>query len=91
MELALLTGRHFEHCSWTLFIVVGFRYKLTLGIRVKEHLDLNIQTGGAAGHSSVEDSKATLDLVRWFIVQQEKSKAIPKAQPPQGSSSSSST
>lgn len=28
-----------------------------------------IQTGGgSSGHSSVEDSVATLDLVRWFVL-----------------------
>ncbi|KIP10709.1 hypothetical protein PHLGIDRAFT_11157 [Phlebiopsis gigantea 11061_1 CR5-6] len=37
--------------------------------RVKEHLGKVIQTGGGTvGHSSVEDSVATLDLVRWRIL-----------------------
>lgn len=37
--------------------------------RAKDHLNRTIQTGGAAeGHSSVEDSVATLDLVRWHVL-----------------------
>ena len=39
--------------------------------RTKEHLNRSIQQGGAAGHSSVEDSIATLDLVKAFVVQQQ--------------------
>jgi RNA exonuclease len=36
---------------------------------VSEKLQRMIQRGGdAAGHSSVEDAAATLDLVRWWIV-----------------------
>lgn len=35
----------------------------------RELLGRAIQTGGGTtGHSSVEDSIATLDLVRWFIL-----------------------
>lgn len=35
----------------------------------REHLGIAIQTGGGTvGHSSVEDSVATLDLVRWHIL-----------------------
>ena len=37
--------------------------------RVKEHLGRAIQTGGAnVGHSSLEDSIATLDLVKWHVI-----------------------
>lgn len=37
--------------------------------RVKEHLGKVIQRGGGTvGHSSVEDSVATLDLVRWRVL-----------------------
>ena len=37
--------------------------------RVKEHLGRSIQTGGAnVGHSSLEDSVATLDLVKWHVI-----------------------
>ncbi|KAA1466430.1 ribonuclease H-like protein [Dentipellis sp. KUC8613] len=35
----------------------------------KEHLGRSIQTGdGSSGHSSVEDSVATLDLVKWCVL-----------------------
>lgn len=40
--------------------------------RVKEHLGTVIQAGGELGHSSVEDSIATLDLVRWYVVNKPK-------------------
>ena len=39
--------------------------------RVKDHLGTVIQ-GGELGHSSVEDSIATLDLVRWYVVNKPK-------------------
>ncbi|KAI0353634.1 ribonuclease H-like protein [Trametes cingulata] len=45
--------------------------------RVKEYLGQTIQAAGAAGHSSVEDSIATLDLVRWHVLNGPKPK--PKA------------
>jgi hypothetical protein len=36
--------------------------------RTKEHLGRSIQEGGGSkGHSSVEDSVASLDLVKWFV------------------------
>ena len=42
---------------------------------VKEHLGKLIQAGGAAvGHSSVEDSISTLDLVRFFVMNERKGK-----------------
>lgn len=35
----------------------------------KEHLDRTIQAStGSSGHSSIEDSIATLDLVKWFVL-----------------------
>ncbi|TKA70378.1 hypothetical protein B0A49_06938 [Cryomyces minteri] len=42
---------------------------MRLGLRVltKRELDRDIQTGGAAGHSSLEDARATGDLVRLRI------------------------
>jgi hypothetical protein len=41
--------------------------------RVKEHLGIMIQGGGGlVGHSSVEDSIATLDLVRWYVLNKPK-------------------
>lgn len=37
--------------------------------RSREHLGITIQAGGATvGHSSLEDSIATLDLVRYFLL-----------------------
>jgi RNA exonuclease 1 len=50
--------------------------------RVKEHLGTLIQTGGGSvGHSSVEDSIATLDLVRWYVVNKlELKKVLPQAE-----------
>ena len=54
--------------------------------RVKEHLGILIQAGGGSvGHSSVEDSIATLDLVRWYVL----NKAKPKKLLPEDSSGSS--
>ena len=41
---------------------------------MREKLGQIIQSGGgsgALGHSSLEDAKATLDLVRWYILHQE--------------------
>ncbi|KIK92710.1 hypothetical protein PAXRUDRAFT_146696 [Paxillus rubicundulus Ve08.2h10] len=47
----------------------GLPYRRSLRDLVKEHLGISIQTGdGSTGHSSVEDSIATLDLVRWYIL-----------------------
>ena len=41
--------------------------------RAKEHLGRHIQTGGAdVGHSSVEDSVASLDLVKWHVINGER-------------------
>lgn len=43
--------------------------------RVRENLGILIQTGSASvGHSSVEDAAATLDLVRWYILNKPKPK-----------------
>jgi len=41
----------------------------TIHDRTKEHLSRVIQQGGGSkGHSSVEDSVASLDLVKWFVL-----------------------
>ncbi|KAJ7638905.1 ribonuclease H-like domain-containing protein [Roridomyces roridus] len=46
----------------------GPPYRKSLKDLAREHLGLTIQTGGGTvGHSSVEDSIATLDLVKWYI------------------------
>ncbi|KIM90892.1 hypothetical protein PILCRDRAFT_811388 [Piloderma croceum F 1598] len=53
----------------------GPPYRRALKDLVKEHLGTLIQAGGGSvGHSSVEDSIATLDLVRWYIL----NKPVPK-------------
>ncbi|PPQ99066.1 hypothetical protein CVT24_003626 [Panaeolus cyanescens] len=47
----------------------GLPYRRSLRELVREHLGRLIQTGDATqGHSSIEDASATLDLVRWFVV-----------------------
>jgi hypothetical protein len=47
-----------------------------LSVRAREHLGISIQTGGAhVGHSSLEDSVATLNLVRWYVLNKHKPKA----------------
>ncbi|KAN0097510.1 Ribonuclease H-like domain containing protein [Tylopilus felleus] len=53
----------------------GPPYRRSLRDLAKEHLGISIQTGdGSTGHSSVEDSVATLDLVRWHILNKAKNK-----------------
>ncbi|KAL4241936.1 REXO1/REXO3 family protein [Abortiporus biennis] len=57
----------------------GAPYRRALRDLVKEHLGKTIQRGGGTvGHSSVEDSIATLDLVRWRILNGPKPTPIPK-------------
>ncbi|TBU32802.1 Rexo1 protein [Dichomitus squalens] len=46
----------------------GPPYRRALRALAKEFLGQTIQAAGAAGHSSVEDSIATLDLVRWHVL-----------------------
>lgn len=47
----------------------GHPYRRALKDLAKEHLGQMIQRGGAdIGHSSVEDSIATLNLVRWYVL-----------------------
>jgi len=47
----------------------GPPYRRALRDLAKEHLGRAIQTGGAnVGHSSLEDSVATLDLVKWHVI-----------------------
>ncbi|KAJ6515799.1 Rexo1 protein [Mycena sanguinolenta] len=56
----------------------GPPYRKALRDLAREHLGITIQSGGGSvGHSSVEDSIATLDLVRWLIVNRP-----PKPKPP---------
>lgn len=53
----------------------GPPYRRALRDLVREHLGIMIQRGGAAGHSSVEDSIATLNLVRWHVLNAPKRQA----------------
>lgn len=79
---------HSKTCtSFFLFVWV---ISAKLFVRVRENLGILIQTGGSTvGHSSVEDAVATLDLVRWCILNKPKPKPplIPAPVPAGGSSS----
>ncbi|KAF8195798.1 hypothetical protein K438DRAFT_1918956 [Mycena galopus ATCC 62051] len=47
----------------------GPPYRKALRDLAREHLGITIQSGGGnVGHSSVEDSIATLDLVKWHVM-----------------------
>ncbi|GLB33907.1 putative EXOIII [Lyophyllum shimeji] len=56
----------------------GAPYRRSLKDLVRESLGLLIQTDSVVGHSSVEDAAATLDLVRWHVL----NKPPPKPKPP---------
>ncbi|KAH7921815.1 ribonuclease H-like protein [Leucogyrophana mollusca] len=61
----------------------GPPYRQSLRNLAKEHLGLAIQTGGGTvGHSSVEDSIATLDLVRWYVLNKPKPRVAEKPPAP---------
>ncbi|KAH9482740.1 RNA exonuclease 1-like protein [Psilocybe cubensis] len=52
----------------------GAPYRRSLKDLVREKLGRSIQMGDAnEGHSSLEDASATLDLVRWYILNKQKS------------------
>ncbi|KAG6378672.1 ribonuclease H-like protein [Boletus reticuloceps] len=73
LENDLKTLRMIHHqCIDTAILFphrAGPPYRRSLRDLAKEHLGISIQTGGGStGHSSVEDSVATLDLVRWHIL-----------------------
>ncbi|PPQ77431.1 hypothetical protein CVT25_011013 [Psilocybe cyanescens] len=52
----------------------GTPYRRSLKDLVREKLGRSIQMGDAnEGHSSLEDASATLDLVRWYILNKQKS------------------
>ncbi|KAF5387710.1 hypothetical protein D9615_000495 [Tricholomella constricta] len=57
---------------------LGAPFRRSLKDLVRENLGTLIQTDSSAGHSSVEDAAATLDLVRWHIL----NKPPPKPKPP---------
>ncbi|KAJ7665529.1 ribonuclease H-like domain-containing protein [Mycena rosella] len=64
----------------------GPPYRKALKDLAREHLGLTIQSGGGTvGHSSIEDSVATLDLVKWHILNRP-----PRPKPPPGKSGESS-
>jgi len=80
LENDLKTLRMIHHrCVDTAIIFphkMGRPYRRALKDLVREHLGIMIQTGGATeGHSSVEDSRATLDLVRWWILNKKRNTA----------------
>ncbi|KAJ7047275.1 ribonuclease H-like domain-containing protein [Mycena alexandri] len=53
----------------------GPPYRKALKDLAREHLGIAIQSGGGTvGHSSVEDSIATLDLVKWHLLNRPKPK-----------------
>jgi len=67
---------------------IGPPYRRALRDLAKEHLGLTIQTGGGSvGHSSVEDSIATLDLVRHYVLNVKKAKPAPAPAPAPSSAS----
>ncbi|RPD67194.1 ribonuclease H-like protein, partial [Lentinus tigrinus ALCF2SS1-6] len=72
LENDLKTLRMIHHrCVDTVVLFphhAGPPYRRALRSLAKEHLGRTIQAAGAAGHSSVEDSVATLDLVRWHLL-----------------------
>lgn len=73
LENDLKTLRMVHHRNVDTAIIfqhpAGPPYRRALRDLVKEHLGKAIQTGGAnVGHSSLEDSIATLDLVKWHVI-----------------------
>ncbi|KAI0661013.1 ribonuclease H-like protein [Cubamyces menziesii] len=85
LENDLKTLRMIHHrCVDTAVLfphTAGPPYKRALRALAKEFLGQTIQAAGAAGHSSVEDSIATLDLVRWHVLNGPKPKPKPPAAP----------
>ncbi|KAI0375608.1 ribonuclease H-like protein [Pilatotrama ljubarskyi] len=81
LENDLKTLRMIHHrCVDTAVLfphTAGPPYKRALRALAKEYLGQTIQSAGAAGHSSVEDSIATLDLVRWHVLNGPKPKPKP--------------
>lgn len=54
----------------------GAPYRRALRDIVSDKLQKMIQTGGEAGHSSVEDAVATLELVRWWVANERPMKKV---------------
>ncbi|KAH8830486.1 ribonuclease H-like protein [Flagelloscypha sp. PMI_526] len=62
-----------RRCVDTSIIFQRNGYRRSLRDLVRQHLGIAIQAGGGTkGHSSVEDSIATLDLLRWHILEKQK-------------------
>ncbi|OBZ70195.1 Exonuclease GOR [Grifola frondosa] len=83
----IIIGHALENDLKTLRMI---HHRRALKALAKEILGKTIQSGGAmVGHSSVEDSIATLDLVRWHVLNRPKPKPKPPASqpPPPGTSS----
>jgi hypothetical protein len=63
---------HCVICEYCLLYSPSFPLCLATDLdndRTKEFLSRTIQQGGGSeGHSSVEDSVASLDLVKWFVL-----------------------
>ncbi|KAI0771596.1 ribonuclease H-like protein [Trametes elegans] len=94
LENDLKTLRMIHHrCVDTAVLfphTAGPPYRRALRALVKEYLGQTIQAAGAAGHSSVEDSVATLDLVRWHVLNGPKPRPNPDSATPTPSTSASS-
>lgn len=92
LENDLKTLRMVHHrCVDTVVLFphqAGPPYRRALRALVKEHLGQTIQEGGGTvGHSSVEDSVATLDLVRWHVL----NRPPPAAKPATASTAATTT
>ncbi|TDL29584.1 hypothetical protein BD410DRAFT_823665 [Rickenella mellea] len=85
LENDLKTLRMIHHrCVDTAILFphrLGLPYRRALRDLAREHLNEVIQAGGEAGHSSVEDSIATLNLVRWFVLNKSNVKKDSSAAP----------
>ncbi|KAL7282390.1 hypothetical protein ACG7TL_003861 [Trametes sanguinea] len=85
LENDLKTLRMIHHrCVDTAVLfphTAGPPYRRALRALAKEYLGQTIQAAGAEGHSSIEDSVATLDLVRWHVLNGPKSKSKPTPAP----------
>ncbi|KAF7793647.1 hypothetical protein EIP86_004762 [Pleurotus ostreatoroseus] len=99
LENDLKTLRMVHHRCVDTATMPAFRHKLgapyrpALRVLAKAHLGKTIQEGGGSvGHSSVEDSVATLDLVRWHLLHHPTPPPKPKPPiPSDGSTSASAT
>ncbi|KAH9938182.1 ribonuclease H-like protein [Fomitopsis serialis] len=86
---ALISSKRMVHhrCIDTVVLFphqAGPPYRRALRALVKEHLGQTIQEGGGTvGHSSVEDSVATLDLVRWHVLNRPHQRPNPQLLQPQ--------